>query len=156
MALGTGSLVLLGLDPIIGVLAVLTAGPMILRDWLIEAKRRELEEAEWLTRRKKIEVSYELTSTDAGLRSRLWKLTGPYHAYFRELVGELINNAMTLARFDRRWNLSLAWSRFARLLSYADTSPPDLWRASTLISNWALSEGASRCSYRACTISARR
>ena len=105
VALGTGSLVLLGLDPIIGVLAVLTAGPMILRDWLIEAKRRELEEAEWLTLRKKIEVSYELTSTDAGLRSRLWKLTGPYHAYFRELVGELINNAMTLARFDRRWNL---------------------------------------------------
>ena len=105
VALGTGSLVLLGLDPIIGVLAVLTAGPMILRDWLIEAKRRELEEAEWLTLRKKIEVSYELTSTDAGLRSRLWKLTGPYHSYFRELVGELINNAMTLARFDRRWNL---------------------------------------------------
>lgn len=105
VALGTGSLVLLGLDPIIGVLAVLTAGPMILRDWLIEAKRRELEEAEWLTLRKKIEVSYELTSTDAGLRSRLWKLTVPYHSYFRELVGELINNAMTLARFDRRWNL---------------------------------------------------
>ena len=105
VALGTGSLVLLGLDPIIGVLAVLTAGPMILRDWLIEAKRRELEEAEWLTLRKKIEVSYELTSTDAGLRSRLWKLTVPYHTYFRELVGELINNAMTLARFDRRWNL---------------------------------------------------
>ena len=49
VALGTGSLVLLGLDPIIGVLSVLTAGPMILRDWLIEAKRRELEEAEWLT-----------------------------------------------------------------------------------------------------------
>ena len=46
VALGTGSLVLLGLDPIIGVLAVLTAGPMILRDWLVEAKRRELEEAE--------------------------------------------------------------------------------------------------------------
>ena len=105
VALGTGSLVLLGLDPIIGVLAVLTAGPMILRDWLVEAKRRELEEAEWLTLRKKIEISYELTSTDAGLRSRLWKLTGPYHVYFRELVGELINNAMTLARFDRRWNL---------------------------------------------------
>jgi ABC-type multidrug transport system fused ATPase/permease subunit len=105
VALGTGSLVLLGLDPIIGVLAVLTAGPMILRDWLIEAKRRELEEAEWLTLRKKIEVSYELTSTDAGLRSRLWKLTVPYHTYFRELVGQLINNAMTLARFDRRWNL---------------------------------------------------
>ena len=105
VALGTGSLVLLGLDPIIGVLAVLTAGPMILRDWLVEAKRRELEEAEWLTLRKKIEVSYELTSTDAGLRSRLWKLTGRYHTYFRELVGELINNAMTLARFDRRWNL---------------------------------------------------
>ena len=105
VALGTGSLVLLGLDPIIGVLAVLTAGPMILRDWLIEAKRRELEEAEWLTLRKKIEVSYELTSTDAGLRSRLWKLTVPYHTYFRELVGELINNAMTLAHFDRRWNL---------------------------------------------------
>jgi ATP-binding cassette subfamily B protein len=105
VALGTGSLVLLSLDPIIGVLAVLTAGPMILRDWLIEAKRRELEEAEWLTLRKKIEVSYELTSTDAGLRSRLWKLTVPYHTYFRELVGELINNAMTLARFDRRWNL---------------------------------------------------
>ena len=105
VALGTGSLVLLGLDRIIGVLAVLTAGPMILRDWLIEAKRRELEEAEWLTFRKKIEVSYELTSTNAGLRSRLWKLTGPYHTYFRELVGELINNAMTLARFDRRWNL---------------------------------------------------
>ena len=105
VALGTGSLVLLGLDPIIGVLAVLTAGPMILRDWLIEAKRRELEEAEWLTLRKKIEVSYELISTNAGLRSRLWKLTGPYHTYFRELVGELINNAMTLARFDRRWNL---------------------------------------------------
>jgi ATP-binding cassette subfamily B protein len=105
VALGTGSLVLLGLDPIIGVLAVLTAGPMVLRDWLIEAKRRELEEAEWLTLRKKIEVSYELTSTDAGLHSRLWKLTVPYHTYFRELVGELINNAMTLARFDRRWNL---------------------------------------------------
>src|SRR5262249_48536036 len=33
VALGTGSLVLLGLDPIVGVLAVLTAGPMILRDW---------------------------------------------------------------------------------------------------------------------------
>ena len=104
VALGTGSLVLLGLDPIIGVLAVLTAGPMILRDWLVEAKRRELEEAEWLTLRKKIEISYELTSTDAGLRPRLWKLTGHYHVYFRELVGELINNAMTLARFDRRWN----------------------------------------------------
>jgi ATP-binding cassette subfamily B protein len=105
VALGTGSLVLLGLDPIIGVLAVLTAGPMVLRDWLIEAKRRELEEAEWLTLRKKIEVSYELTSTNAGLRSRLWKLSDPYHAYFRELVGALINNALTLARFDRRWNL---------------------------------------------------
>ena len=105
VALGVGSLALLGLDPVIGVLAVLTAGPMVLRDWLIEAKRRELEEAEWLTLRKKIEVSYELTSTNAGLRSRLWKLTGHYHTYFRELVGELINNAMTLARFDRRWNL---------------------------------------------------
>jgi len=105
VALGTGSLVLLGLDPIIGILAVLTAGPMIVRDWLIEAKRRELEESEWLTLRKKMEVESALISPDAGLRSRLWKLTGPYHTYFRELVGELINNALTLARFDRRWNL---------------------------------------------------
>jgi ATP-binding cassette subfamily B protein len=105
VALATGSLVLVGLDPIIGVLAVFTAGPMILRDWLIEAKRRELEEAEWLTLRKKIEISYELTSTDAGLRSRLWKLTALYHSYFRELVAELMRNAMSLARFDRRWNL---------------------------------------------------
>jgi ATP-binding cassette, subfamily B, bacterial len=105
VALATGSLVLLGLDPIIGVLAVLTAGPMILRDWLVAAKRRELEEAEWLTLRKKLEVSYELTLTNAGLRSRLWKLTEYYHAYFRELAEELINNAMTLARYDRRWNL---------------------------------------------------
>jgi ATP-binding cassette subfamily B protein len=105
VALATGSLVLVGLDPIIGVLAVLTAGPMILRDWLIEAKRRELEEAEWLTLRKKIEISYELTSTDAGLRSRLWKLTALYHSYFCELVGELMRNAISLARFDRRWNL---------------------------------------------------
>jgi ATP-binding cassette subfamily B protein len=105
VALATGSLVLAGLDPIIGVLAVFTAGPMILRDWLIEAKRRELEEAEWLTLRKKIEISYELTSTDAGLRARLWKLTALYHAYFSKLVGELMNNALSLARFDRRWNL---------------------------------------------------
>jgi ATP-binding cassette, subfamily B, bacterial len=78
---------------------------MILRDWLVAAKRRELEEAEWLTLRKKLEVSYELTLTNAGLRSRLWKLTRYYHAYFRELAEELINNAMTLARYDRRWNL---------------------------------------------------
>lgn len=105
VALSTGSLVLLGLDPIIGVLAVLTAGPMILRDWFVEVRRRQLEEAEWLTLRKKIEVSYELTSTNAGLRSRLWQLTGRYHRYFRGLVAELIDNAMMLARFDRRWNL---------------------------------------------------
>lgn len=105
VALATGSLVLLGLDPIIGVLAVLTAGPMIARDWLIEAKRRELDEAETLTSRKKYEVENALASPRAGLRSRLWKLAIPYHAYFRELVGQVRDNAMTLARFDRRWNL---------------------------------------------------
>ncbi len=105
VALGTGALLLLGLDPIIGVLAVLSAGPMIARDWLTETKRRELEEAEWLTLRKKMEVEQALISVRAGLRTRLWKLTGPYHAYFRELVSELMNNALTLARFDRRWNL---------------------------------------------------
>lgn len=105
VALGAGSLVLLGLDPIIGILAVLTAGPMVLRDWLIEAKRRELDETEWLTRRKRNEVEHALTSPRAGLRSRLWKLVGPYHAYFRELTGELRNNALTVARFNRRWNL---------------------------------------------------
>jgi ABC-type multidrug transport system fused ATPase/permease subunit len=105
VALGAGSLVLLGLDPIIGILAVLTAGPMILRDWLIEAKRRELDEIEWLTRRKWNEVEHALTSPRAGLRSRLWKLVVPYHAYFRELAGELRDNALTIARFHRRWNL---------------------------------------------------
>jgi ABC-type multidrug transport system fused ATPase/permease subunit len=105
VALGTGSLVLLGLDPIIGVLAVLTAGPMIARDWLVEAKRRDLDEAETLTRRKKYEVENALTSPRAGLRSRLWKLAAPYHAYFRDLARDVRNNALTLARFDRRWNL---------------------------------------------------
>ncbi|HXY90276.1 MAG TPA: hypothetical protein VEH75_06620, partial [Xanthobacteraceae bacterium] len=49
VALATGSLVLLGLDPIIGVLAILSAAPMIARDWLVEARRRELDEAETLT-----------------------------------------------------------------------------------------------------------
>ena len=105
VALGTGSLVLLGLDPIIGILAVVTAGPMIVRDWLLEAKRRELEEREWLTIRKKMEVENSLISPRTGLRSRLWKLSEAYHGYFRQLVGELFNNAVTLARFDRRWNL---------------------------------------------------
>jgi len=105
VALGTGSLVLLGLDPIVGVLAVLTAGPMIVRDWLREAKRRELDEAETLTRRKKYEVEEAITSPRAGLRSRLWKLVAPYHAYFRELVGEVRDNALMVARFDRKWNL---------------------------------------------------
>ncbi len=105
VALGAGSLVLLGLDPIIGVLAVFSAGPMIVRDWLVEAKRRELDEAETLTYRKRYEVEHALTSPRAGLRSRLWKLSDPYHAYFRQLVGEVRDNAMRLARFDRRWNL---------------------------------------------------
>ncbi len=100
-----GSLVLLGLDPIIGVLAVATAGPMILRDWLIEAKRRELDEAETLTLRKKYEVEHALVSPRSGLRSRLWKLVVPYHEYLRQLVAEVRRNALALARFDRRWNL---------------------------------------------------
>jgi len=105
VALGAGSLVLLSLDPIIGILAVLTAAPMITRDWLIEAQRRALDEAETLTYRKKYEVEVALTSPRAGLRSRLWKLRDSYYAYFRELVGEVRDNAIRLARFDRRWNL---------------------------------------------------
>jgi ABC-type multidrug transport system fused ATPase/permease subunit len=105
VALGTGSLVLLGLDPIVGVLAVLTAAPMIVRDWLIEARRRELDEAETLTRRKKYEVEETITAPRPGLRCRLWKLAAPYHAYYRDLVAEVRDNALMIARLDRRWNL---------------------------------------------------
>jgi ATP-binding cassette subfamily B protein len=115
VALGTGSLVLLGLDPIIGILAVLTAAPKIVRDWFIEAKRRGIDETEILTLRKKYEVEHALTSPRAGLRSRLWKLTGFYHTYFRELVGEVRNNALMLARFDRRWNLVVGLIEIATL-----------------------------------------
>jgi len=115
VALATGSLVLLGLDPIIGVLAILSAAPMIARDWLVEARRRELDEAETLTYRKKYEVEHALTSPRAGLRSRLWKLSGPYHAYFRELVGEVRDNALKLARFNRRWNLLVGLVEVAML-----------------------------------------
>ena len=115
VALATGSLVLLGLDPIIGVLAILSAAPMIARDWLVEARRRELDEAETLTYRKKYEVEHALTSPRAGLRSRLWKLSGPYHAYFRELVGEVRENALKLARFNRRWNLLVGLVEVAML-----------------------------------------
>lgn len=103
LALGAGSLVLIGLDPIIGVLAVIAAGPKILRDWFLEAKRRELEELETLTRRKKQEVIQALTSPRSGLRSRLWKLIEPYQVYFGELAAELRENGMIIARFDRRW-----------------------------------------------------
>ena len=115
VALGMGSLVLLGLDPIIGVLALFTAGPMVVRDWLIEARRRELDEAETLTLRKKYEVEHALTSPRAGLRSRLWKLAGAYHAYYRELVGEVRDNALKLARFNRRWNLAVGLVEVAML-----------------------------------------
>lgn len=105
LALGAGSLLLIGLDPVIGALAILAAGPKILRDWFLEAKRRELEEQETLTRRKKQEVIQALTSPRAGLRSRLWKLVGPYQAYFRDLAAELRENGLVIARFDRRWTL---------------------------------------------------
>lgn len=103
LALAAGSLLLISLDPLIGVLAVLAAGPKILRDWFLEAKRRELEERETLTRRKKLEVIQALTSPRSGLRSRLWKLIEPYQIYFGELAGELRENGMIIARFDRRW-----------------------------------------------------
>ena len=115
VALATGSFVLLGLDPIIGALAVLTAGPMILRDWFVETRRRELDEAETLTFRKKYEVEHALTSPRAGLRSRLWKLSSAYHAYFRELVGEVRERALRLARFNRRWNLLVGLVEVAML-----------------------------------------
>ena len=105
VGLSAGSLVLVSLDPIIGALAVVTAMPMIMRDWLMEAKRRELDEAETLLWRKKYEVEQALTSPRAGLRSRLWKLTAPYYAYLRQLVGDVKDNALKIARFDRRWSL---------------------------------------------------
>jgi len=132
VGLGAGSLVLLGLDPIIGILAVLTAGPMVLRDWLIEAKRRGLDEIEWLTRRKRNEVEHALTSPRAGLRSRLWKLVVPYHAYFRELTAELRNNALMITDRPASCSVNRAASRavlISLVLKFNARAANAPWRA---------------------------
>ena len=115
VALGAGSVVLLSLDPIIGILALFTAAPMIGRDWFIEAKRRLFDEAETLTYRKKYEVENALVAPRTGLRSRLWQLNNKYQSYFRELVAEVRNNALVIARFDRRWNLTIGLVEVAML-----------------------------------------
>ncbi len=115
LALAGGSVILLSLDPIIGILSVITAVPKVARDWFVEAKRRALDEAEALTQQKRAEAENSLLAPRAGLRSRLWQLNDLYLAYFRELTAEVRNNALSLARFDRKWNLVIGSAELGML-----------------------------------------
>lgn len=112
--------ILLATNWMIGALAFLVAMPSIVKRWIAEQRRRQLDEAETSTRRKRDEAYGAISSPKMAPLTRALNLVEPMVKLFRTLSEVLIFHVRMLARFERKWDVlvSLIAIGFLALLGW--------------------------------------
>jgi ATP-binding cassette subfamily B protein len=105
VGMGVSAVVMFALEPFLGLLAAVMAGPEIARRWLLEEHMRAQHENERIVRRKR-SIAYSMVSDpERVVYSRMLKLVDPFIAIYRSLQAQLFANMRERVRYQAKLQL---------------------------------------------------